>query len=526
MLYAVSGSYLTPGTSYYYIGRATKIRVGADINNNDTKKLNSISARVNYFALLVSIASIIGAIAYLVLIQQHTQQDARHEVDSRGRVLTNVVGEQVQFYRRIFQRLSERPEVGDLLFLQNESSAAEWAKNQNRLLPDSVGMALITRDGKVLGNPAEHYIGKECLTEMGKRLQGEKLPGPPIHEGIPKYAHFDLTTLIRDADGQSLGMLFASISTSAVKQAMSKIVRDGEVVEISDAHGHTFVSAGGEDILKNPVTLVRPIPHTNWAMKISFNVPPAPAFYYWISASIIFAAILFSGTVIYLIRSLSNGLIGEMNSVHYGLKKIITGTFSGFLPRPRYQETAEVLPAIEELSNLIYKRNQNLTQISETDELTKLFNRRRIMHELKRTVSQATRELKAIVVLLDLDDFKPINDEYGHDVGDRVLVAFADALLETRRGSDVVGRLGGDEFIAILIEPGEDAEAWYKRLNHRYAAVLDQLGSPLSSHKSTISAGAALLNKTSASTVESVLKKADTALYQAKKNGRAQLVTI
>jgi hypothetical protein len=87
------------------------------LNNTgeDQQKLKSISVRANYFALLVSIASIVGAIMFLLLIQFHARQDAHHQIEARARVLGYVFGEQVQFYRRIFQRLAERQEVNDLL---------------------------------------------------------------------------------------------------------------------------------------------------------------------------------------------------------------------------------------------------------------------------------------------------------------------------------------------------------------------------------------------------------------------------
>jgi diguanylate cyclase (GGDEF)-like protein len=497
------------------------------LNNTgeDQQKLKSISVRANYFALLVSIASIVGAIMFLLLIQFHARQDAHHQIEARARVLGYVFGEQVQFYRRIFQRMAERQEVNDLLFLENEATASDWAQKQNRLLPDSVGMALVTAQGKLLGNPGEQYIGKVCLEDLRTRIRGDKLREPPVHRTIPRYAHFDLITDIRDPEGTLSGMLFASISIDAIQSTLNNIVQQGETVEILDTKNHVFVAAGNKTNQKNIVTLSRAVPNTNWTMKLSFNVPSPPPFYYWSSAGIIFAAVLFSGSVLYLIRFSLSGLIGEMNSIRGGLERIVTGTFDGSLPSPQFRETADTMPAIERISKMIYDRNQLLQQISETDELTRLFNRRRMLYELKRVIAQASRGVKATVVSLDLDYFKPINDRYGHAVGDKVLQAFAAALMESRRSADVVGRMGGDEFIAILIEPSETADAWYQRLSQNFAKQLQEIGSPEQSLQCTISAGAITLVAEDSNT-ETVLKRADVALYRAKEEGRARLVSL
>jgi len=214
-----------------------------------------------------------------------------------------------------------------------------------------------------------------------------------------------------------------------------------------------------------------------------------------------------------------------MNNIRSGLERIVTGTFDGSLPSPRFRETADAMPAIESISKMIYDRNQLLKQISETDELTELFNRRRMLYELKRVIAQASRGVKATVVSLDLDHFKPINDHYGHAVGDTVLQTFATALMASRRGSDIVGRMGGDEFVAILIEPTESADAWYQRLSQNFAKQLKEIESADKVSGCTISAGAISVLPDD-SNPEMVLKKVDTALYRAKGEGRARLVSL
>ena len=92
-----------------------------------------------------------------------------------------------------------------------------------------------------------------------------------------------------------------------------------------------------------------------------------------------------------------------------------------------------------------------LEQLAITDELTGILNRRGFLSEFQRTLSSASRYgERGVLVYIDLDDFKPINDTYGHAAGDEVLRQVTSILLESVRDTDVVARLGGDEFAVLL----------------------------------------------------------------------------
>ncbi len=120
-----------------------------------------------------------------------------------------------------------------------------------------------------------------------------------------------------------------------------------------------------------------------------------------------------------------------------------------------YQEAArEALSAVvdaERLMNEQAARILDLERLAMTDELTGLMNRRGFHAQLQRTLAAAQRyEDEGLLVYIDLDGFKPINDTYGHDAGDKVLRRVAKLLINNVRDSDYVGRLGGDEFAVLL----------------------------------------------------------------------------
>jgi two-component system cell cycle response regulator len=115
---------------------------------------------------------------------------------------------------------------------------------------------------------------------------------------------------------------------------------------------------------------------------------------------------------------------------------------------------------------------RTLHALALTDPLTGLLNRRGIQDEAARLLARRTSGDLAIIYL-DLDGFKSINDRFGHAEGDSALARVAGALLETFRAADVVGRIGGDEFL-VVVAPGSDVVAAARRLQERLATSRDE----------------------------------------------------
>jgi two-component system cell cycle response regulator len=130
--------------------------------------------------------------------------------------------------------------------------------------------------------------------------------------------------------------------------------------------------------------------------------------------------------------------------------------------------------------------------------------------------------LKLVVLMLDVDHFKAINDQFGHAGGDRALEHLVAALRSGIRQIDLLGRLGGEEFAIVLPDtPASSAEMVAERLRARVAEMSVRFGDQCI--RMTISLGLALQLDTDRS-VEQVIARADDALYRAKRNGRNQVV--
>ena len=170
-------------------------------------------------------------------------------------------------------------------------------------------------------------------------------------------------------------------------------------------------------------------------------------------------------------------------------------------------------------------REQQVVALSRTDSLTGLINRRHIVEllSIEKTECESLK-LPLSVVMVDLDHFKKINDGWGHDVGDRALIAAAAALRSAVRQNDHVGRYGGEEFLVVL--PGLDAtqaRMLAERIRTTIAATVLELPNNQCLSLSA-SLGMSCVAVADEVTVEHLIKQADLALYRAKDSGRDQLV--
>ncbi|QOL26825.1 GGDEF domain-containing protein [Thalassotalea sp. LPB0316] len=165
---------------------------------------------------------------------------------------------------------------------------------------------------------------------------------------------------------------------------------------------------------------------------------------------------------------------------------------------------------------------KKLTSYSRTDALTGLSNRKVLFEQGREMVEQVHADQGALSVLLfDLDYFKKINDEFGHQAGDEVLTTVATLAKETVRSRDLLVRFGGEEFVAILPDASiEQAKAMAERLREKISQTT--FASPLEQVKITTSVGVAALGQ--AMNLDQLIHNADIAMYQAKLQGRDRVL--
>ncbi|WP_127143398.1 PleD family two-component system response regulator [Pelagibacterium montanilacus] len=159
-----------------------------------------------------------------------------------------------------------------------------------------------------------------------------------------------------------------------------------------------------------------------------------------------------------------------------------------------------------------------------TDELTGLYNRRYLDRHLQMILDKAQEQDREMaVMMLDIDFFKAVNDTHGHDVGDKILKEFAVRLQRHIRGVDLACRFGGEEFVVVMPDTGTaQAEAIAERVRVAMAEQGFSVGTELPLAV-TVSVGLAF-NERDHDTPETLIKRADVALYRAKRAGRNRVV--
>jgi len=177
---------------------------------------------------------------------------------------------------------------------------------------------------------------------------------------------------------------------------------------------------------------------------------------------------------------------------------------------------ALVLPLCGYIITMWKLREAELEQLSKTDPLTGVSNRRHLMELVEHELRQARRYRRSLsLVMVDLDHFKRVNDDHGHQVGDQVLVAAVDAIRRSVRDSDVIGRYGGEEFLLLLPNTDEDGA---REVAERCRRLIAE--ARVGTIAVTASLGVATYPGTAGDNLDDLLHVADEALYRAKESGR------
>lgn len=180
----------------------------------------------------------------------------------------------------------------------------------------------------------------------------------------------------------------------------------------------------------------------------------------------------------------------------------------------------------------LFKQNVHLERLAKklerqsmTDDITALYNHRHILVEVEREVERANRYGRTLsAMMIDIDDFKKINDEHGHLAGDKVLQEVAEVLMQSIRKVDILGRYGGDEFLVILPETDTQmsrtvAERIQRNIRRHSFRVKE---SPVGV---TVSIGLFSFSESQKITIETFIDQTDQVLLQAKRMGKDRILS-
>jgi diguanylate cyclase (GGDEF)-like protein len=162
-----------------------------------------------------------------------------------------------------------------------------------------------------------------------------------------------------------------------------------------------------------------------------------------------------------------------------------------------------------------HKEEESLLTLSLTDELTGIYNRRRFFVLTEQYLKMAIRERKRLLLLyIDMDDLKWINDHHGHKEGDQALINLSRILKKTFRESDIIARMGGDEFVVLLESTAENDEMMITRLNEN---IRENNAKGSQGYELSVSIGIASFDPAIPISIDELLSKADALMYGQKR---------
>jgi two-component system cell cycle response regulator len=247
---------------------------------------------------------------------------------------------------------------------------------------------------------------------------------------------------------------------------------------------------------------------------------------------VLIAVILAAGVLIFhaydLLFSIANELArsGRNGDIVY-LSKLLFGTglllatglfFAVFFIFPQIRKQVKEENKLRAMTESLSQRSRSLERAALTDGLTGMQNRRYFDDALKEYLGEFRRIEKPVgLMIVDLDHFKQINDQHGHDVGDEVLRAVANCLKDMTRFHDVVARLGGEEF--AVVAPNMDTEKMV-RLAERIRKAIGGMVIVSGNVRLRVTASVGLAVWDCKESSEALYRRADQQLYEAKKTGR------
>jgi diguanylate cyclase (GGDEF)-like protein len=189
-----------------------------------------------------------------------------------------------------------------------------------------------------------------------------------------------------------------------------------------------------------------------------------------------------------------------------------------------HKRSVMLYKTVQEKTIELQRANEQLTLLTTLDPLTQVYNRRGFTDAIGKEFSKYKRNNELFsIILLDIDFFKCINDNYGHEAGDMVLVKFASLLQKSARNYDVIARWGGEEFIVLL--PNTQLKDAINIAN-KYRELVQKNEFRVSNAILRVSLTAGVANIENSISIDECIKRADSLLYEGKSLGRDQVLPM
>ncbi len=446
--------------------------------------------------------------------QERASQTARAASDRITELLTQ--------QRRTLEKIAGQP--GMLGVLQRGIPADRERKEDEikSMLPGAVAVRLLPRNSAG-AMPSTETLDRACLDFIRRVSMANTPVAPEFHAIGAPSEHYDMAAAVRDENQKPAGYLLASFARAPLQSAIEPALPPSGYMELQQAMAGDqwqTVIALGQVASAGTASVVSTPSDSHWTLMFQSGEVPSVIlsgnriFYF---AFILLALLVIVVVLFRLYLQTAGAVRHDIRSLIRMFRDLREGSVRVDYPMALH-EFAEIFDYLRDRGQRLVEEKQKLKDMGLMDHLSQLGNRRHFEERLKELFEASKANGPSSVLMIDMDYFKKVNDVHGHDAGDALIVGFANALRKVVRQTDVLVRLGGDEFCIIYsYAPLAKATTLVERLRK-------QLPREILLTKGVIHAlrwtGGLSTMYDKDTKPDDVLWRADQALLQAKEGGR------
>ena len=473
------------------------------------------------FLILLLCFAAIGYVGFLALrdIQQSSYREWASQVTGET---TNRISALLAQQQQALEKIAHQPAVAAVL---QRGSSPERSRKEDEIksqLIGAVSVHLLVRNNAGVLSPAGP-LDPVCLDYV-RRMTGANTPASPeFHAVGTPTEHYDMVVPVRDENRNPSGYLLAGFARAPLQAILEQSLPRNAYMELQQpATGEDMqaVLTVGELSAAQVPTVASTLGDAHWTLiyqpaKAQPLILGGNRIYYLAAILVVFVII----TVV-LLRLYSRTVTAVRHDIH-SLIRMFRDLREGSV-RVDYpmalREFSEIFDYLRDRGQRLVREKEKLKDMGLMDHLSQLGNRRHFEARLKELFEASKANGPSSVLIIDMDHFKAVNDKHGHDAGDALIVGFADALRKVVRQTDVLVRLGGDEFCIIYsYAPLEKATALVERLRRQLPREIPLTKGVI--HQLRWTGGLSAMHDKDTKP-DDVLWRADQALLQAKEAGR------
>lgn len=479
--------------------------------------------RIHLQAVLVTLLCLatIGYLGYFAARDMQLSFQQAGAAQTAGEVAARInllIGQQ----RQALEKLAHQPTVVAAL---QRGTAPERTRKQEEiksLLPGAAAVHLLTRNSA--GDwTAATALDAACLDYV-RRLAAAKVPtAPEFHGADTPAAHYDLAVPVRDENRNLHGYLLAAFDPAPLQAILEQSLPRNSYMELQQAPGRGAVQAvltAGEVANDTGASVTSTLGDSRWTLLYQPAGSPLALFTgrmkYLLAAILVLAGIMLV-VLFRLYRRTVTAVRHDIKSLIRMFRDLREGSVRVGYPMA-LREFSEIFDYLRDRGQKLVAEKEKMKNMGLLDHLSQLNNRRYFEQRLKELFEASRANGPSSVLIIDMDHFKQVNDNHGHDAGDALIVGFANALRKVVRQTDVLARLGGDEFCIIYaFAPLDKAKVLVDRLRRQLPREIPLTKGVI--HRLRWTGGLSAMHDKDVKP-DDVLWRADQALLQAKETGR------